>query len=86
MGDKSTSFYEFLAANSKITKEENKKIHPFYLAISWVIILLGNSLVLWLGWNFAISPILKFEPVSYLQSILLYAFAKVITRGFFSAQ
>jgi hypothetical protein len=86
MEDKSTSFYEFLAANSKLTKEDSKKIHPFYLAISWIIIFLGNSAVLWLGWNYALSPVLNLSSVTYLQSILMYSFAKVITRGFFTVQ
>jgi len=86
MEDKKPSFYEFLAANSNFTKEEKKKVHPFYLAISWVIIFLINTSVVWLGWNYAVAPTLSLAHVSFLQALLIYSFAKSITRGFFTVQ
>jgi hypothetical protein len=85
MEDKS-SFYEFLAANSKLTKEETKKVHPFYLLLSWVTIFMTNSLIVWVGWNYAVAPILSTTPVTFVQSILLYSIAKIFSRGFFSVQ
>lgn len=84
MEDKS-SFYEFLAANSKFT-DEKKKIHPIYLAISWLIIFSVNVSVLHVGWNYAISPMLHLEHSTFLQSLLFYSATKVLFRGFFSPQ
>jgi hypothetical protein len=85
MEDKS-SFYEFLAANSKLTNEEKKKIHPVFLLVSWLIIFVINSSVLYLGWNYAVAPLMHFEHSTFLQTVLFYSAFKVLIRGFFSAQ
>lgn len=80
------SFYEFLTANSKISKKEEKKIHPIYIAISWLIILFTNSALLWVAWNYSVVYLFGFNPASYMQSILLYIAAKILTRGLFSVE
>ena len=88
MEDKKSSFYEFLMANSKIKvqAEESKKVKSVHIFISWLVIMLSNSFILWLGWNYAFMQLFPIKPVTYLQSILLYSLAKVLTRGFFSVQ
>ena len=84
MEDKS-SFYEFLAANSKLTNEE-KKVHPLFLLIAWIIVFLINASVLYIGWNYAVSSLTHLEKITFLQSTLLYSACKVLFRGFFSVQ
>lgn len=86
MEDNRQGFYEFLAANSKLSTEEKKKIHPFYTLVSWVLILLGNSFVVWFSWNYAVSPFFKFQSVTFVQSVLIYSLVKTLLRGFFSVQ
>jgi hypothetical protein len=84
---KRNSFYDLLA-NSKVNgqEEENKKLPKKYIVLSWIIIFFANSVVLWQGWNYAISPILNLPSLSFTKSILIYAVSKVLTRGLFSAQ
>jgi hypothetical protein len=85
--NKPSSFYEILAANAKSTgKQEVKEISRFYLVLSWITIQLINSCVVWLAWNYAISPTFNLPLATFLSSILFYFFVKVLTRGFFSPQ
>ena len=80
------SFYDLIAAHSKSTPKEEKKTQKIYLIISWLIFFLGNSIIVWLGWNFVISKVFSLASLTLVQSVLLYSFCKVVLRGFFSAQ
>jgi hypothetical protein len=88
MEDKKSSFYEILAANSKPTAEkvEDVKVKPIHTFLSWTLIFLCNSAILWLAWNIAGVQLLNLKDASFLQCILLYSAAKILTRGFFSIQ
>jgi hypothetical protein len=85
--NKKSSFYDFLLANSELNRQETKPtIKKQYIALSWLIVFLANAFILFLGWNYAMTPILKLPSISFVQSLLLYAVSKVLTRGFFSVQ
>jgi TRAP-type C4-dicarboxylate transport system permease small subunit len=87
MEEKKKSFYDFLLANSELTsKKPEQQIKKHYLAISWLMIFFANISILWLGWNYAVSPMFRLTPISFIQSFLLYSVVKVLTRGFFSPQ
>jgi hypothetical protein len=84
---KPNSFYEFLVSNAKSTgKQEVKEIKSFYLVLSWILIQLINSCVVWIAWNHAVSPVFNFPLVSFTSSILMFLFVKTLFRGFFSPQ
>ena len=81
------SFYDYLVANSSaIQKEPQRKIHPFFFVLSWLIIFIANSTVLWISWNYAVSSIFHLSNLSFIGAILLYSAAKTLTRGFISTQ
>lgn len=80
------SFYDFIAAHSESAPTKEKKTQKIYLIIGWLILFLGNSLIVWLGWNFVISKVFNLASLTLVQGVLLYSFCKVILRGFFSAQ
>jgi hypothetical protein len=80
------SFYEFLTANSKITKREANKTPKVYIAISWLVLLFTNAALLWAGWNYAVVHLFGTNPATYAQCILLYLVAKILTRGLFSVE
>ena len=86
------SFYEFLSANSDLTnKPANKptnetKIKPLYVLLSWLVIFVSNTLVLFLSWNFVITAEVGLPSLSFFQSAALYAASKTLFRGFFSTQ
>ena len=83
MEENKSSFYEFLAANSKVKKNE---VHAIYLMLGWIILFILNSTILWASWNYAVVPLMHASAASFWQSILLYSIAKILTRGFASPQ
>jgi hypothetical protein len=84
--NKKNSFYDFLLANSEVNRQETNPIEKKYVVISWLVVFFANTTILFLGWNYAVSLIFKFPLINYYQSLLLYAVAKILTRGFFSVQ
>jgi len=85
--EKSGNLYELLTSGSKLSKsQETKQIKPIYLFLSWVIIQLTNSAVVWFCWNYAIAGIFQLPLIPFTSSILIYLFVKVLARGFFSPQ
>ena len=86
MEDKSKSFYDFLTSNANRQIPETKKVHFIYKALAWIVIFICNSLLLQVCWNFGIKQIIDFPSISFIQSIMVYIFAKILTRGLFTAQ
>jgi hypothetical protein len=87
MEEKKNSFYDFLLANSQLTsKQPEQQIKKRHIVISWLVIFFVNISILWLGWNYAVSPLFNLTPISFIQSLLLYSAIKVLSRGFFSEQ
>lgn len=86
--NKKNSFYDFLLANSELTNKQTEKqqVKKHHLALSWLVVFFTNVLILWLGWNYAVSPVFKLPLLSFMQSLLLYGVTKVLIRGFFSVQ
>jgi TRAP-type C4-dicarboxylate transport system permease small subunit len=79
------SFYDFLLANSKTaSQKEEPTVKKHHLVLAWLIIFFFSVFTLWIGWNYAISPIFNLPTISFLKAILLYAVAKVLSRGLFS--
>lgn len=68
--------------------EEKEKNSPSskYVIFSWIFIAFINSGILWLSWNYACVPVLHFDNASFVQCLLLYSGAKVLTRGFFNLE
>ena len=86
--NKKNSFYDFLLANSELTTKpvEKPQTKKYHIVLSWIVVFFSNILILWLGWNYAVSPVFKLPLLSFVQSTFLYAVTKVLTRGFFSVQ
>lgn len=87
MEDKPKSFYEILSANTKKKeKSETPDTKINHKVLAWIVIFLANSSILMLCWNYAVSEIFKFPSITFSHSILLYSFAKTLTRGMFTIQ
>lgn len=88
MEDKKNSFYDFLLANSELQKETKTetKSKSLPLVMGWLVVFFCNVIVLYYGWNNAITSIVKVPSITFTQAILLYSFFKVLIRGFFSPQ
>lgn len=87
MEDSEKSRFYDLLANSKVNGQKNEiPVKKKYIVLSWLIIFTANSIVLMLGWNYAISKLLEIAQISFFESIGLYAVAKILTRGLFSVQ
>ena len=89
MEDKSKSFYEFLKdnANTKTSQTSNEtSVKPIYKALAWIVIFIANSLLLQFCWNFGIKNIFNIPTISFIQSVMVYTFARILTRGMFTVQ
>jgi hypothetical protein len=84
--EEKSSFYEFLAANSKLKEDKQETPKRSYLLISFLIILLVNSLTILFFWNFVISEIFDIRELSFFQACLTYLGLKSIARGFFKPE
>jgi len=91
MEEKQTrSFYEFLMANSELTltkqantDQNDQHVSKKYLVISWIILFVVYSTVLHFSWNHAISYLFDLKTLHFYQSVLLYAFIKILKKGLF---
>jgi hypothetical protein len=93
MEDKPKSFYDFLSNNVKNQPIQNqkenvtpKKIGFGYKALAWIVIFISNSLLAMLCWNYGISKIIDFPEITFFQSIMVYTFFRILTRGMFTVQ
>lgn len=86
---KTNSFYDFLMANSQASGQEKENKAPIkqsHIVLSWLVIFFVNVIVLYFGWNYAVSPVFKLPLLKFYETLFIYAVVKVLTRGLFSVQ
>lgn len=89
MEDKSNSFYEFLKDNVKNKQSHSLKetnVKPIHKVLAWIIIFIINSLLFQLCWNFGIKNIFNIPTISFIQSVMIYTFVRILIRGIFTVQ
>lgn len=89
MEENKSSFYGFLAQNAKPVSEPSQtgKVPQKYIIFSWLFLFVVNSFLLWVAWNNAIVTVFpSVSHMSFVNSVLVYTAAKILTRGFFTIQ
>lgn len=79
----SNSFYDFLKENGNVKETDKKKTNPVFIVIAWIILFVFNSFILEFCWNYGIKFIFNLPDITFLQSILLYLFMRILIRGLF---
>lgn len=90
MEDKPRSFYNFLTEKSNVEHQEKtpekKPIKPIYKILAWIVIFISNSLLLQFCWNFGLKSLVDLPQITFIQSVMVYSLAKILTRGMFTIQ
>ena len=86
MEENPKSFYSFLSDNIKSKQQSDNKTNTFTIILSWCVIFIVNSALLYVCWNNVMHEIFKISTISFTQSIMVYTITKILTRGIFTIQ